>query len=100
MLYYMPQNWASDNTDAVERMFIQYGASMVYPSVTVGAHISAVPNHQIGRITSLFLRGTVAMNGAFGYELDITKLSDEELNQIAEHLIPICLCKIQERILQ
>lgn len=86
MLYYMPQNWASDNTDAVERMFIQYGASMVYPSVTVGAHISAVPNHQIGRITSLFLRGTVAMNGAFGYELDITKLSDEELNQIAEQV--------------
>lgn len=86
MLYYMPQNWASDDTDAVERMFIQYGASMVYPSVTVGAHVSAVPNHQIGRTTSLSLRGTVAMNGAFGYELDITKLSDEEMSRIGEQV--------------
>ena len=78
MLYYMPQTWISDNTDAVERQFIQYGASLVYPVSSWGAHVSAVPNHQTGRITSLALRGTVAQNGAFGYELDLTRLSDSE----------------------
>ncbi len=87
MLYYMPQNWASDNTDAVERMYIQYGASMVYPASTVGAHVSAVPNHQVGRVTPLKLRGDVAMSGMFGYELDITKLSDEECEAIKEQII-------------
>ncbi len=78
MLYYMPQTWISDDTDAVERQYIQYGASLVYPVSTWGAHVSAVPNHQTKRITSLGLRGTVAMNGAFGYELDLTKISEEE----------------------
>lgn len=82
MLYYMPQNWASDNTDATERLFIQHGGSFVYPASTVGSHVSAVPNHQIGRISSLSMRGTVAMNGAFGYELDLSKLSKDELAEM------------------
>ncbi len=78
MLYYMPQTWISDDTDAVERLYIQYGSSFVYPMSSVGAHVSAVPNHQTGRITSLSMRGTVAMNGAFGYELDLAKVSGDE----------------------
>ncbi len=86
MLYYMPQNWASDDTDAVERLYIQYGGSFVYPASTVGSHVSAVPNHQVGRITSLSMRGTVAMNGAFGYELDLSKLSEEELCEMKEQV--------------
>lgn len=86
MLYYMPQNWASDNTDAVERLYIQYGASIVYPASTIGAHVSAVPNHQVGRVTPMKLRGSVAMSGMFGYELDITKLSDNECAEIKEQI--------------
>ncbi|MFD1956070.1 alpha-galactosidase [Paenibacillus thailandensis] len=78
MLYYMPQTWTSDNTDAVERLKIQYGTSLVYPVSAIGAHVSAVPNHQVGRITPLDFRGDVAMSGNFGYELDLTKFSDEE----------------------
>lgn len=78
MLYYMPQTWTSDNTDAVERLKIQYGTSLVYPVSSIGAHVSAVPNHQVGRITPLEFRGDVAMSGNFGYELDLTKLSEEE----------------------
>lgn len=82
MLYYMPQNWVSDDTDAVERLYIQYGGSMVYPASTVGAHVSAVPNHQTGRTTPLSMRGAVAMNGAFGYELDLSGLGDDELEEM------------------
>ncbi|MDN4080441.1 alpha-galactosidase [Paenibacillus polymyxa] len=78
MLYYMPQVWTSDNTDAVERLKIQYGTSLVYPVSAIGAHVSAVPNHQVGRITPLDFRGDVAMSGNFGYELDLTKFTDEE----------------------
>ena len=78
MLYYMPQNWTSDDTDAQERIDIQYGASMVYPSITMTAHVSAVPNHQVGRTTPLSFRGAVAMAGNFGYELDLSKMTDEE----------------------
>ncbi|GLH65244.1 hypothetical protein PG301_30830 [Parageobacillus sp. G301] len=78
MLYYMPQTWTSDNTDAVARLKIQYGTSLVYPISAMGAHVSAVPNHQVHRITSLEMRGHVAMSGNFGYELDLTKLSEEE----------------------
>lgn len=78
MLYYMPQTWASDNTDAVCRLKIQYGTSLVYPASSIGAHVSTVPNHQVGRITSLDTRGYVAMSGNLGYELDLTKLSEEE----------------------
>src|SRR5690606_11264226 len=63
MLHYMPQTWTSDDTDAVERLKIQYGTSLVYPASAIGAHVSAVPNHQVGRVTPLATRGDVAMSG-------------------------------------
>lgn len=78
MLYYSPQIWTSDDTDAIERLEIQYGTSIVYPTSSMSAHVSASPNHQTGRVTSFKTRGDVAMAGAFGYELDLTKLTDEE----------------------
>lgn len=83
-LYYMPQTWTSDNTDAVERLKIQYGTSLVLPISSMGSHVSAVPNHQVNRITSMKMRGDVAMAGNLGYELDLTKLSDEEKAQVEE----------------
>ena len=86
MLYYMPQTWTSDNTDAIERLKIQYGTSLVYPNVSMGCHVSAIPNHQVHRMTPLNTRGVVAMSGNFGYELDITKLSDEEKEMIKEQI--------------
>ncbi|MDP4087859.1 MAG: alpha-galactosidase [Bacillota bacterium] len=86
MLYFMPQTWTSDDTDAVERLAIQYGTSMVYPASTMGAHVSAVPNHQVGRNTSLKMRGDVAMSGNFGYELDLTKFSEEEKKEVKEQV--------------
>ena len=78
MLYYSPQIWTSDDTDALERLEIQYGTSIVYPTSTMSAHVSASPNHQTGRQSSFKTRGDVAMAGAFGYELDLTKLTEEE----------------------
>ena len=78
MLHYMPQTWTSDDTDAVERLGIQYGTSFAYPASAMGAHVSAVPNHQTGRITSMKMRGDVAIGGNFGFELDLSKLSDED----------------------
>jgi alpha-galactosidase len=78
ILYYMPQTWTSDNTDAVCRLKIQYGTSIVYPVSSMGSHVSAVPNHQVHRMTSLETRGHVAMSGNFGYELDLTKFTEEE----------------------
>ncbi|MCQ2009885.1 alpha-galactosidase [Sporolactobacillus sp. STSJ-5] len=86
MLYYMPQTWTSDNTDAICRLKIQYGTSAVYPPIAMGAHVSAVPNHQVGRITSLAMRGAVAMSGNFGYELDLTKLTDEEKDAVKKQV--------------
>lgn len=86
MLYYMPQTWTSDDTDAVERLKIQYGTSIVYPLSAMGAHVSAVPNHQTGRITSLKMRGDVAKFGIFGYELDLTELSNDEKEVIKEQI--------------
>lgn len=82
MLYYMPQTWTSDDTDAVERLKIQYGTSIVYPASSMGAHVSAVPNHQVGRITPLEMRGHVAMSGNFGYELDLTKFTEQEKAEV------------------
>jgi len=81
MLYYMPQGWLSDDTDPVERLKIKYGSSYIYPLNSMGAHVSASPNHQTGRHTSLSTRGDCAFYGAFGYELDLTKLeaSQEEI---------------------
>lgn len=86
MLYYMPQTWTSDDTDAVERLKIQYGTSMVYPASSMGAHVSAVPNHQVHRITPLETRGHVAMSGNFGYELDLTKLTEAEREDIRKQV--------------
>lgn len=77
-LYYAPQFWTSDDTDAIERLDIQYGTSLCYPVSTMGAHVSACPNHQVKRTTPLQTRGAVAMAGTFGYELDLTKLTDAE----------------------
>ncbi len=86
MMYYTPQIWCSDNTDALDRLRIQYGTSFFYPMSTVSAHVSAVPNHQTGRITSLRTRGIVAMTGAFGYELSLSRLSAEEKGEIREQI--------------
>ena len=86
MLYYMPQTWTSDNTDAVCRLSIQSGTSLAFPPVTMGAHVSVVPNHQVGRVTSLQMRAICAMAGDFGYELDITRMSEEEKAQVREHV--------------
>lgn len=86
MLYYFPQYWTSDNSDAVERLYIQHGTSMVMPSVAMGAHVSAVPNHQVGRTTPLLTRGHIAMAGQFGYELDLNKLSDDEIETVRNQI--------------
>ena len=86
MLYYSPQIWTSDDTDAMERLEIQYGTSMVYPPSSMSAHVSAVPNHQTGRVTSFRTRGDVAMAGAFGYELDLTKLTNEERELVRQQV--------------
>ena len=86
MLYYMPQTWTSDDTDAVERLYIQYGTSLAYPISAMGAHVSAVPNHQAGRVTSLKMRGDVAMSGNFGYELDLNVFTEEEKEQVRQQI--------------
>lgn len=82
MLFYSPQIWASDDTDAVERLSIQEGTAMLYPLSSIGAHVSVCPNHTVSRNTPFDTRGCVAMAGTFGYELDITKLSEEEKRQV------------------
>lgn len=86
MLYYTPQIWCSDNTDAADRLRIQYGTSFFYPMSSMGAHVSAVPNHQTGRSISLHTRGIVAMTGAFGYELSLGKLTEEEKRQVKDQI--------------
>lgn len=82
MLYYSPQIWCSDDTDAVERLAIQAGTALIYPVSTMGAHVSVCPNHAVGRTTPFETRGDVALLGTFGYELDITKLTEEEKAQV------------------
>ena len=84
MFYYMPQTWLSDDTDAVERLYIQYGTSYVYPYSVMGAHVSACPNHQVGRTTPFEMRCNVAMPGQYGFELDLNKCSDKELETARE----------------
>lgn len=86
ILQFMPQVWTSDNTDAVERIKIQYGTSFIYPYSSMGCHVSACPNHQIGRTTPFDYRCNVAIPGQFGYELDLNKCTDEEL-QIAKKAV-------------
>lgn len=84
MLYYSPQIWCSDDTDAVERLAIQEGTALIYPLSCIGAHVSACPNHIVGRSTPFETRGHVALAGTFGYELDVTKLSDGERELVKE----------------
>ncbi len=86
MLYYAPQIWCSDNTDAVERLNIQYGTSFGYPMSSVSAHVSVCPNHQNGRVTPFQTRGICAMQGTFGYELDLSKLTEEEKEEAREQV--------------
>lgn len=86
MLFYAPQGWISDDTDSVERLKIQYGTSMVYPISSMGSHVSAIPNHQVFRETSLKMRGDVAYFGTFGYELDVAKMSEEEMNEVTDQI--------------
>lgn len=86
MLYYTPQIWCSDDSDAVDRLKIQYGTSFCYPPSCMGAHVSAVPNEQNGRITPLETRGVVAMSGAFGYEMDLKKCTKEEKAEIRRQI--------------
>ena len=86
MMYYTPQIWCSDNTDAINRTKIQYGSSFFYPVSVVGSHVSAVPNHQTGRITSLNTRGITAMAGTFGYEMNPALLSEEDKAVIREQI--------------
>lgn len=81
-LHYVPQIWTSDNSDAVARLKIQYSTSIGYPISSISAHVTASPNHQNGRITPLATRAAAAYAGIFGYELDITKMSEKELAQI------------------
>jgi alpha-galactosidase len=86
MLYYAPQIWCSDNTDALDRIKIQYGTSFGYPSCTVASHVSTIPNHQTGRSTPIFTRTVTAMAGMFGYELNPAMLSDEDRQGIREDI--------------
>ena len=87
MLYYMPQTWTSDDSDAISRLSIQEGTSFVYPPVAMSCHVSAVPNHQLGRMTSLNTRTTVAQQGNFGYELDLNQLSKSEEDELKQQIV-------------
>ena len=87
MLHYAPQCWTSDDSDAAERMKIQYGTSYCYPLRSIGAHVSAVPNHQLGRVTPLQTRADVACFGTFGYELDLNKLSAQEIEDVKKQIV-------------
>ncbi len=86
LLYYAPQGWASDDSDAIERIKIQYGTSMCYPISSIGAHVSVVPNHQVFRVTPIETRANVAHFGTFGYELDLNKLTEEEREKVREQI--------------
>ena len=86
ILYYMPQSWPSDDTDAVERLKIQYGTSLTYPISSMTAHVSVSPNQQTGRSTSFEMRGDVAMSGVFGYELDLADLTEEDRQMVKEQI--------------
>ena len=86
MSFYMPQTWCSDNTDALDRQSIQYGASYVFPPSAIAAHVSAVPNHQTGRMIPFKTRAGLASSANMGYELNVLDFSDEERKQVLEHL--------------
>lgn len=87
LLYYAPQGWASDDSDAIERLKIQYGTSYCYPISSIGSHVSAVPNHQLFRNTPLYTRANVAYFGTFGYELDLNKLTEEEQEEVKQQIL-------------
>lgn len=97
MLYYAPQAWASDNSDAIERLKIQYGTSMCYPISSIGSHVSVSPNHQVFRDTPLHTRANVAYFGTFGYELDLNRLTEAEIAEVKEQ---ICFMKQYRSVLQ
>ncbi len=86
MLYYSPQIWCSDDTDAIERLTIQEGTALIYPLSAMGAHVSDCPNHTVGRVTPFETRGYVALTGTFGYELDVTKIPEEDRKMIPEQV--------------
>ena len=86
ILYYAPQGWTSDDTDAVERLKIQYGTSYCYPISSMGSHVSVSPNHQLNRETPLYTRANVAYFGTFGYELDLNKLTEEEQEEVKKQI--------------
>ncbi|MGN1156390.1 MAG: alpha-galactosidase [Agathobacter sp.] len=86
MLYYSPQIWCSDDADAIERLAIQEGTALIYPLSTMGAHVSAVPNHTVGRVTPFETRGHVALAGTFGYELNVATLSQEEKDMVKDQV--------------
>lgn len=86
MLYYSPQIWCSDDTDAIERLEIQEGTALLYPLSTMGAHVSDCPNHTVGRVTPFETRGIVALAGTFGYELDVTKIPQEDREMIPKQV--------------
>lgn len=86
MLHYSPQIWASDNAEAIDRLSIQEGMSLLYPYSSMGTHVAACPSHLNGRITPFETRGRVSLPGCFGYELDLSKLSEEELALISQQI--------------
>lgn len=86
LLYYMPQYWTSDNTDAMARLKIQYGTSLIYPLITMGSHVSACPNHQLGRSTPMETRLNVAMSGNLGFELDLNLTLDNEIELVKKSI--------------
>lgn len=86
MLYFSPQIWCSDDTDAIERLAIQESTALMYPLSVIGAHVSDCPNHTVGRVTPFETRGVIAMAGTFGYELDVTKIPEEDRNMIASQV--------------
>ena len=86
MLYYSPQIWCSDDTDAIERLKIQEGTALIYPLCSMGAHVSDCPNHTVGRVTPFETRGHVALAGTFGYELDITKIPQADRDMIPQQV--------------
>ena len=90
MLYYCPQIWCSDNTDAIDRLVIQHGSSFGYPAAAVGAHVSICPNHQTGRTVPLSTRGIVAAAGTFGYELDPAQLTKAECGEVRRQIRAYC----------
>ena len=97
LLYYAPQGWASDDSDAVERLKIQYGTSYCYPISSMGSHVSIAPNHQLNRSTPLRTRANTAYFGTFGYELNLNLLSEGEQAQVKEQ---VCFMKKYRRLIQ